>query len=670
MSSWKSSSEQNTGAGPQLPLASTEDEKPSSDINSEYGFVLAVYQALQDYNRPDRLRHNPLIASRLIAAELAQSPAIPPAQALRDLIRSHSERLGENPKFSRLYQVLLLTYIAPLRQQRAVCDSLHLSLSTYRRCLKDAIQIVSASLWEAECMLRSSPPASSGQRFAGTRPWLAAAATVVVLVIISGAVYLHQYRRRREESSEPLQPLVLAILPFVNQSRNPDGGYVGEEMTGALTTALDRISGVRVLTEIASCGSPGGSRMAQQTDCAGKVNNIIEGNVQREGDMLRVNVQLVNPASGYESWSDKITAPRNQIFQIEDALTKAVSAHLHMPVVDPTTFVPDNYSTNAPAARDLYLVGREYLNDRTANAIKQATDDFRKSIQQDPDYANSWAALAMAWAIWPSYGDGRPPDAHYNDALSAANKAISLDPALPIAHAVLGFLYAKHWQWTQAKREYLRALSLDPYNAIAHQWYAKYFWLTGDAARALEQMRIAHHLDPHLPVINANLGRALAYAGLLSQAENQLHAGIAKTPRFELYYEYLAETHVAMKKYAQVLNDEKLAVSVTRNSPGPFLLMESGLAESGFDGKNLATQYLATLQRQEPAHYVSGVLTARLYWSLGDKPHCFSELQRAANDHDYSLLLTSGPDWAGVRTDPRFGEVHRLMNLPAASAPQ
>lgn len=319
--------------------------------------------------------------------------------------------------------------------------------------------------------------------------------------------------------------------------------------------------------------------------------------------------------------------------------------------------------------RDLYLVGIEYLHQPNDEDIQRAIQYFRKSIQADPENADAYAALATAYALWPTYADNQAPDAHYQDALDAADKALSLDSSLAAAHAVLGYLHAKHWEWPQAKLEYALALRLDPHNASTQQSYAKYFWLRGDVHRALRHMRVARDLNPQSGCIDANFGRALSYAGALRAGERQLLADVTESPHLGLDYEYLAETYLALREYRQALADVETATKLTGAKPDSELLMETGMAEAGLGRKDLAQQYLMRLQRMEPSHYISGVLTARLFWTLGDKDRSFTELQRAAKEHDQNLMIVSGPDWDGVRADPRFVQIRALMNLPAPAAP-
>lgn len=513
---------------------STPGEHAADSIDDEPGFTRAVWRALKDFNRPDLLRTNPLTGSRLVAtASSNRAPSI----NLQDLIRAHCERLGQSQKYQRYQQVLERTYLTPLRKQQVVAHELHLSWGTYRRCLSHAGQMLAASLWEAERLLKPEQTVSRVRIW----PWLLASSTAVVVigvVIFGGTLYLHRPRRPEDLHPADSQPMPVAS------------------------------------------GSPTGNQQ------------------------------------------------------------------------------------NLSETQDLYLTGMEYLHPPTDTNIQHAVDNFHESIQADPANSEAWAALAAAYAIWHNYSSEQRPDSHYQEALGAATRALSLNPSLSLAHAVLGYLRTQHWEWQRARREYQLALQLDPYNAFAHQWYAQYFWLTGDLPRALRELRAADNLDPESGLASVNLGRALTYTGALQAADKLITETIAESPHFGSAYDYLAETHLAMKQYSRVLDDAKAMEAVTRSNPDPILLMESGLAESRLGYKALAARYLASLQQGTRAHYVSGVLTACLYWSLGYKNRSFTELERAAKDHDLNLIMLSGPDCAGIRADPRFTEIRALMQLP------
>jgi len=641
------------------PLESGAGTPP--DIGMEHGFALAVHQALRDFHRPDHLRDNPLLGSQLVATARVQSPTTPPTQALRELIRSHCERLGQNAKSSRFQLVLQHTYLAPLRSQQAAAEALHLSWSTYRRCLADAARMLTASLWETEIAL--GPALAHRRGLHRAWPWFATAALIVLGAAV-GAGYLHHLRRRQQATAEKVLPVTLAVLPFLDLDQDSGSRYLSDGISDELITRLGRIPALRVVARTSSFSLRDKPMDVRDIGRVLGVHDVIEGSVQRSADTLRISVALVNTANGYELWSDELTTPRSKIFEAEDAIADAVIAQLHLPADVSNAAHVDGYPTVNSEARDTYLVGMEYLNYRTVPDIKQAINYFQKSIQEDSNYADSWAGLAMAYTIWRDYTGDEPPDTHYQDALAAVKRAIALDPSSASAHAILGLLYEQHWEWPQTKHELQLALQLDPSDATAHQWYAIYFWFTGDAQKALKELRLAKTLDPLSPIINADMGRALSYAGEPQQAAAQFRTCVALAPRFGLTYTFMAENDIAIGEYQQAVDDAGMAGNLWGNPGESYLLMEESVAYAGLGQRNLARQELTELQQRASQHYLSGVMLSWPSWNLGEKDQAFAQLKRAVHDHDQFLMLVFGPDWASMRADPRFAGIRKLMNLP------
>ncbi len=653
------------------------------DIRTEPGFVAAVRQALRDFHRPNELRNNPLLTARLVAAVLQREPTTPPAQALREILRAHCERLGDTAKLERYKLVLMHTYVVPLRSQQAVAETLHLSWSTYRRRLAEATQMLAAALWEAESACSVPQPkiqditleAGAAQESPQPRVtsarrwgWLAAVAAVVLLAASAGVMLLHAPRRRAtpRASVVAVSPRTLAVLPFLDVNHDPATRYLSDGMTDELIARLGRIPTLRVVAPTSSFslrGKPMDVREAGRLLGAGK---IVEGSIQQSGSMLRIDVALVNAADGYELWTDEFTADRGEMFHIEDAIAKAVVQKLDLPPAPlPLQPVPREAAIN-PQARDFYLVGLEYLNNRDPDDIGRSVAYLRKSIQADGHYAQAWAALAMAYAVMRSYQADVPPDTYYDDALVAANRAVTLDASLPRAHEVLGLLDDQHWKWREAAREYRQALQVDPSDATAHQWYAIHLWFMGRMQAALREMQAAHRLDPLSPIINVDLGRALCYAGHPQASLAQYRATVALAPRFALAYAFMAETDLAMGNPRQALADTHTAVTIW-GQPPEYSLAEIGVSEAVLGRKDIARKELDALQQTASRQYVSGVLLAWLYWNLGEKTRTFAQLQRAVRDHDFVMMFVFGPLGADVRTDSRFAEIRKSMNLPLAS---
>ena len=670
-----------TGPGDPIPTDRESAALSAPDIRTEAGFAAAVRQALRDFHRPNCLRNNPLLASRIVIAVLEREPTTPPAQALREILRAHCERLGENVKFSRLKHVLIHTYLAPLRSQQAVAEALHLSWSTYRRYLAEATQLLAVALWESESTSRvpvpKVPDITLAAGAAQVPPhsatpmrrwgWLAATTVVILLTAGVGVILLHAPLRRTKPRASSVNPRTLAVLPFLNVNHDPATRYLSDGITDELIARLGRIPTLRVVAQTSSFSLRGKPMDVREAGRLLGADKIVEGSIQRAGPALRIDVALVNTADGYELWTDEFTVRRSEVFHTEDAIAQAIVKRLNLSPAQSLMKPVQRQAAVNPQAHDFYLVGLEYLNNRDPGDITQSIAYLRKSIQADGDYAQAWAALAMAYAVMRSYQANVLPDTHYDDALAAADRAIALDTSLPRAHEVLGLLDDEHWEWQAAGREYRLALRLDPSDATAHQWYAIHLWFMGQMQAALHEMQAAHRLDPLSPIINADLGRALCYAGQWQASLAQYRTTVALAPRFALTYAFMAETDLAMGNPRQALADARTAVTIWGHPP-EYSVAEIGVSEALLDRKARARQALDELQQHATRHYVSGVLLAWLYWNLGEKTLTFTQLQRAVRDHDFVMMFVFGPLGAGVRADPRFEVIRKIMNLPPAPA--
>ena len=646
------------------------------DVRSEAGFTAAVRQALRDFHRPDILRRNPLLVSRLVTAALRREPTVPPTHALRAMLREHCERLGENSRSERYKQVLVLTYLAPLRSQQAAAEALHLSWSTYRRRLAEATRMLAASLWEAETS--ASPPhgapspapegSTTGSAApAGRRAWIAAMTVLAFLFLLGGGgLLLRASRARKSAGVAAPQASTVAVLPFLDLDHVLAMRYLSDGITDELIMRLGRIPALRVVAPTSSFSLRGKPMDARQAGRLLGVASIVEGSVHRIGPLLHIDVMLVDAANGYERWTDEFTVDAGDVSGAEDMIVRGIADQLH--VAPPPDFGWNRTGAGInPQARDFYLAGLEYLNSRDPGDILQAIAYLHKATQADESYAPAWANLAMAYAVIRSYQAGARPDTYYQDAFAAARKAIALDPALPRAYEVLGLLDDQHWDWRDAGQNYRRALQLDPSDATAHQWYAIHLWFMGRMQAALLEMRIARRLDPLSPIINADLGRALCYAGDLRASLAQYRVTAAIAPDFALTYAFMGEADLALGDPRAALAAVHHADRLWGRTP-QYALAEIGASEALLGHKGGARRALGALEQRASRRYVSGVLVAWLDWSLGQKTRTIDALRRAVRDHDFLMMFVFGPLGTGVRADPQFAAIRSLMNLPAASA--
>ncbi len=661
------------------------NEDNSTSFLNEAEFAAAVREALRHYHRPDHLRENPLLRSRLFAAAALQvgaSSALP-TQALKEMLQKQFECLGDTPEISALKRVLELTFLKPMRSQQAVADALNMSWSTYRRRLADAVRVLTAQLWEAETALAEaqakrasiSATSPSGGRSSWRRPRLAWG--MLVLAVLAVGVWLLLSTVRRHEAGSASASavsadgkLTLAVLPFLNMNQDPAVQHLSDGLTEELINRLGRIADLRVTARTSAFVFRDRTVDVRDAARALGVENVLEGSVQNSGDSFRVRVALVNARDGYELWSDEYNVASRDLLGVEDTIAKSVIRELHLDrTAAPLAGLHPRSNATSSEAHDFYLVGLEYLNRRTVADIEQAIAYFRRAIQADPNYAPAWSGVAIAYAILQDYDSDSPPDTHYAEAVAAAEKAIALDGRLPEPHAVLGKLHQEHWEWRQAAHEFQRALKLDPNNVTAHQWYAIYLWFVGDMQGALKAMQAAHDLDPLSPIVNADLGRALLYVGNTDAAIAQYRTAITLDPGFALAHLFLAEAYMAKGRYDAALQEMQTAVQLTpAPHPASYLSM-LGLAYDLAGERGKASSELDALTMRARRHYVSGVSLALLYWALDEKDKAFSALERAAADHDHLMMPVVADRAASWTADPRYRALLAGMGLPIVANP-
>jgi TolB-like protein len=291
---------------------------------------------------------------------------------------------------------------------------------------------------------------------------------------------------REDTPSASSSPRSLAVLPFENRSPDRNDEYFSDGLTEELLHRLARLPRFRVAARTSSFAFKGKpvdvSEVAQQLE----VEAIVSGSVRRDGDLLRVTVQVIDVTDGRPIWSEVFERQSREAFRVQDEIAEAIVQRL-----DPEGAAPVRQAGPSPESFDLYLRGRHQWNRRTAEGAAAAIQLLTKAIALAPDYARAHAALAEAYAVMGFY-DYLPPRTAFTKAREAANRAASLDPALPEVPNTLAYVALYHdWNLDLARREFTRAIDLSPRFAVAHQWYANALTVAGQFTEAAAAMRRA-----------------------------------------------------------------------------------------------------------------------------------------------------------------------------------
>ena len=307
--------------------------------------------------------------------------------------------------------------------------------------------------------------------------------------------------------------------------------------------------------------------------------------------------------------------------------------------------------TQNPRARDLYLEGRRFWQQRTPESIRTATSYFNGAIAHDSNFVDAWAGLADVYVISPLFEVGSPRDL-FPKAKVAARRALALDSTLAEAHASLARVEAQYdGDLANADHEFVRALAIKPADGILHQRYAELLWWRGRHAEALSEVDRAVALDSLSRVTNLQKGVLLNLARRPDDAIAQFKHTLQLDPEFAQAHASLGAAYLTKGLASEAVKE--LEIAFRRNEASYTAgLLAYAYATSGQRAR--AHAILRDETRRAHEHYVAPTAFAIIYAGLGDSATAIRWLERASEMRDPLLpfvLSYSFLDW--LRADPR-----------------
>jgi TolB-like protein/DNA-binding winged helix-turn-helix (wHTH) protein/tetratricopeptide (TPR) repeat protein len=462
-----------------------------------------------------------------------------------------------------------------------------------------------------------------------------------------------------KESAFLNQPHSIAVLPFRPLTANTNEEFLGLGMSDALISKLSNVQELKIRPTSAVRRFSGQDRDAAAIGKELQVDAVLEGSVQRDGERIRVSVQLVDVKGGRTLWANAFDEPFTNVFSVEDAISEHVVQSLTLKLSEAEQARLGKHYTVDPGAYQLYLQGRFYLNNFTEDGTKLARKYFEQAIAQDSHYAPAYSGLAESYA----FGEiGLPPEEAFPEAREAATKALELDETLGEAHAVLaqvGFLW--DWDWAPAEKQFKRALELNPGQPEIHHMYAHYLTAMGRFPEALAESQRLLELDPLSPASRNHLGWHYLYAHEFDQAIEQYKLVLAIDPNFAEAHRQLADAYWEKKKFDEAIVEMNRRFElIGRGDEVPAL--KQAYLSSGWKGY-WRKRLQFGLERGKHS-FVSPSGIAYYYAQLKDTSHALDWLERAYREHDHDLVyLKVDHVWDSLRTQPRFQELLKRMRL-------
>jgi eukaryotic-like serine/threonine-protein kinase len=460
----------------------------------------------------------------------------------------------------------------------------------------------------------------------------------------------------------------IAILPFKKFGTHPGGAketdsdeFLGIGLADALVTRLSVIR--RIVVRPTSSVLPfveGGDPFRAGRELA--VDYVVDGNVRRAGERIRVTVQLLAVAENSTVWAQTFDEKFTDVLALEDSISERVAESLLPHLTGEEHRQISKRGTNNAAAYEAHLRGRFHWNQFTPDSLPKALQSFQKAIELDPDYAQAYVGVADFYNWGNIYGLV-PSLVAQAEAERAARRAIDIDPQLGEAYASLGLTVQNRFQWEEARKIKLQGIKLSPNYSYAHEAWAAQLIGTGRREEGLKEGRLAESLDP-LSLRTRTLIAWMHYQAhrfddSLAIARHMLELD----NNYPQAYLQLGVALWGMRSYEGAL---RYFQTFDRMIPDFALTKYKlcfGFAAVGETAE--ARRVLGDVNKLAAAGHVKPYFLAMAHVAVGDHDRAFEYFEQSYNEQEPWLIwFGTEPMLESLHDDPRYVRLLERMNNP------
>ncbi len=493
--------------------------------------------------------------------------------------------------------------------------------------------------------------------------------TTLGVVLCGVIIYALVYFIRR-----PTAINSIAVLPFVNDSKDPNVEYLSDGITESIINNLSQSPELKVMSRNAAFRFKGSTLDPVDAGRNLNVGAVLTGRLVKLNDRFVIKAELIKVADGSQLWGDEYNSSLADIFSVQDELSKKIYQSLRLRLSGADEEKLARRYTHDAEAYQLYLKGRYFWNKRNEEGFRNGIEYFKLAEEKDPTFALAFSGLADSYALLSDIGVTRPRN-EMPKAKAAAQKSVDADPTLAEAYTSRAFVkLAYDWDWLGAQSDFQQALKLNPKYPTAHQWYASYLMQMGKFSLAKAEIEEAHKLDPLSPIISSNTGLYSYYEHNYDDAIGKYKLTLQSDPDFWVARHYLALAYVQKGRHDDAIKELRSLIKAPASGPVPDEVIASeteasaslGFAYAMAGKKAEAEEILNKLQALAQRRYVSGLYFAIVYAGLKDNDHAIEYLNRAYEDrHPGLVLIRIEPMFDALRSDERFKQlVKRFEPVP------
>lgn len=364
----------------------------------------------------------------------------------------------------------------------------------------------------------------------------------------------------------------IAILPFENLSSLEEDKFLADGIVEDLLYRLSNIQGLKVISRTSSeiCRNQNKLTVPEIAKIL-NVSYILEGSIQREGNNVRIYVQLINAKTDDHILSKQYNRDLNKIFNFQSEIANEITSELSLALTDSEVeFINKNQTKNLKSFEALHI-GRHHLNTRTKEGIDNSIKYFRIAIKNDPKFAMAYAGLADAYfnLSWYMYIDRKIAR---DSAIYFASKALKIDNKLGEARTILGAIYHEYdLNYNKAEKEFKKALETNPNHSTTYQYYSELLSSLGKYNEARIVLNKAIQLDPYSFIIRVASAELYLKEGDLNNAlsENKICLELINDQPTAVFHSFIINFY--LKNETIAFNDLKKTYKIYYNCKEEFV---------------------------------------------------------------------------------------------------
>ena len=505
----------------------------------------------------------------------------------------------------------------------------------------------------------AAPGTVPAPRRAARRAWprpsfLAAGGVVAALAVI---LFLTAGRWRGLLPAAAPHIASVAVLPLQNFSGDPQQEYFADGMTDELITQLAQTTDLHVTSRSSVMQYKKTTKTVPQIARELNVDAVLEGSVERVGNRVRIQAQLIYAPQDRHLWAQQYDRGISDVLALQDEVSRAIAQEVGSRLSEAQQARAQRPRKINPQAYEAYLRGLE------SQSLGKAIAYYDQAIQLQPDFAPAYAGKAYAY-FFVGFLGFRPPNQAFPRMEEAASKAVELDPQLSDGHAALALVKLQYdWDFAAAEQEFRRALELNPSNADAHHMYAHYLLAMGRTQQSVEETRLAAQLDP----AGESLQSCLAWHELSGRhyetAVTDSRRALRTAPDDFFVHLILGWTYEQQGLLPQATGEFTKAQELSDDASITQASLAHVLAVSG--KRSEAQAILASMQARAQKSYVPAYDLAVLHLGLGDRQGAIDWLQKASVERSgFLVYINWDPRFDVLRSDPRFTRILQQVGLP------